>query len=252
MFRYIVLIMRQFILFLFLYFSFIFSSAVAAQDSLILSIIEQNQSIVTVRAIKQYRPQSIRGKFFWNPKTNRIIRRSKIKVPTFERRGAGVIIDDSGLIITNLHTIIGSEKIIVRLLDGTEYDAEVVHMMQQRDLALLKITAREALTAIPFTKDSQLKLGQKIINVGHSELLHQTISGGRITRLGRNSKNGRVIEFIQVNINLYKGDSGGPVLDEEGNLVGIIVADVRGVDHASIAVSADKIKELYQDFLQNN
>jgi len=228
-----------------------FSSSVAAQDSLIFSIIEQHESIVTVRALKQYRPQLAGGKFFRDPKTNRIVHRSKIKVPSLERRGAGVIIDDSGLIITNLHTIIRSEKIIVRLLDGIEYTAEVVHMLEQRDLALLSISTDSALTSISFTKDSQLELGQEIINVGHSELLNKTISGGRITRLGWNSQDDRVIEFIQININLYKGDSGGPVLDKEGHLVGMVVADIRGVDRASIAVSADKIKALYENFLSD-
>ena len=227
----------------------IFSSTSSAQESILLDIIEHHPSIVTVRAIKHYRPQLAKGEFFRDPKTNKILHRSQIRVPTFERRGAGVIIDKSGIIITNLHTIIGSEKVIVRLLNGNEYTAKVIDMLENRDLALLKISSNEPLMVIPFTQAKELKLGQEIINVGHSSLLNKTISGGRITRLGHNGTNNKIIEFIQVSINLYKGDSGGPVLDKEGHLVGMIVADVRGVDKASIAVSADKIKLLYNKFL---
>jgi len=233
---------------LLLFLLFIPPKPVLAQDSLISTIIEKNESIVTVRAIKLYRPQLGDKKFFRVPKTNQIIHRSQIKVPSFERRGAGVIIDESGLIVTNLHTIRGSEKIIVTLFDQNELEAEIMQMLPKRDLALLKITPSSSLVPIEFSKFDQVKLGDSVINVGHSKLLKKTISGGRITRLGTTNEGG-TIEFIQVNINLYKGDSGGPLLDQEGRLVGMMVADVRGVDRASIAVSADEIKELYAAFL---
>lgn len=231
-----------------------FSSPSCAQGSLIETALEFRESIVTVNALLA--PQGIaspKAQAAIDAKTGRIVVASKVKAAQVGKQGAGVIIHPSGLIVTNIHTLYNTQKIAVTLFNGRTFGASIVHMLPKHDLALIKINAPLPLKAIEFADSNQIHLGDEIINIGHSELLKETISGGRIIGIGTShlTENGpETIEMIKINMNLYKGDSGGPVLDKQGRLVGMIVAKQLHADKVTYAIPSNKIKKLYLDFIR--
>ena len=168
---------------------------------------------------------------------------------SLQKRGAGVIIHPSGLIITNVHTIYNSNKITVELSDKTQLPAEIVNVLPDYDLALIRVTPASPLVPIAMGNSDQVKLGDRVINVGHSWLLNKTISGGVVVGLGhRIEGNEKKIEFIKVDMELYKGDSGGPLLDEKGRLIGLIMATVLKSDKSLLAIATNRLLELSGEY----
>lgn len=185
-------------------------------------------------------------------KTGKLVIGRRAKIGVAERSGTGIILSADGFIITNVHTIKGFNHIIVKLHDGTTYSAKIVDAQGRYDLALLKVESPQPLSPIPFADSDSLTLGQEIFNIGSSELLNGTLSGGEIISIGStpNSPTSKEtsVEFIKLNINLYKGDSGGPILDRQGQLVGMVMGKIHNTDRDAVAVASNKIKNLYQRF----
>ncbi|MBF0594388.1 MAG: serine protease [Candidatus Omnitrophica bacterium] len=165
------------------------------------------------------------------------------RVSISERSGAGVVIDPSGMIVTNTHIIYGSNIIKVILMDGTLLNAEVMFVSKEYDFSILKVYPGTPLTAIDWSDPEHLKLGQEIVTIGHSPLLDRTISGGQINGMGtRTLEDGSITpEVIEISINHYPGDSGGPVFDHDGRLVGLMNAKRTGVQRAAFAIPSSKI-----------
>ncbi|MBF0569681.1 MAG: serine protease [Candidatus Omnitrophica bacterium] len=160
--------------------------------------------------------------------------------------GAGIIIDPSGIIVTNTHVIYGSNQIIVTLKDGTRYPAAVAYISPSYDFSLLRIRPAQALDAIDMADSSAISLGDDIVTVGNSPLLKETISGGKVIGEGLRPVNGgQSLEVIELNINHYSGDSGGPVLDKDGQLVGLLSAKIESANRACLAIPVNKIKSAY-------
>ena len=207
---------------------------VAAQPSVIETIQNFLPSIVNIRA------------------ENKTVGNSggKIVAASFERKGAGVIIAPSGYIITNSHIVSNAHKIIITLFDARIFEAKVVSILPETDLALLNIQAPGPLISAELADSDTFSLGDEVFTVGHSQILDQTISEGRIIGLGvQRLPSGRktATQLFQVNMNLYKGDSGGPLFDRKGRLAGIIVAGQAGAQHSSFVVPSNSIKKLYLD-----
>lgn len=139
--------------------------------------------------------------------------------------GSGFIWDKSGHIITNFHVIEGGDKITVTLSDRRVYDAKVVGVEENKDLAVLKIDiASHELTPIPVGKSSSLRVGQSVYAIGNPFGLDQSLTTGVISALGREIKSigGRPIrDVIQTDAAINPGNSGGPLLDSSGRLIGV-------------------------------
>ena len=225
-----------------------------AQDSVINTAIKARASIVTVKALKTNFYQSPKTSAALDPATGRMIVARNLLSSNVLRTGAGVIVSSSGLIVTNLHTVLNANKLSVILHDQTSVGAQILHLLPQHDLALLKIDPPFGLQPVTFADSDTVKLGDAVTNIGNSELLKETISGGVITGLGTGYNkidgNQPTVELIEVNINLYKGDSGGPLLDKQGRLIGMIVAKLKNKDKAGFAIPSNKIKILYSDFIK--
>jgi S1-C subfamily serine protease len=177
-----------------------------------------------------------------------------ILLKSIQQSGAGVILDARGYIVTNLHTIHQSKKVAVSLQDQSLHGARIIKVFPQDDIALLKIDVSVPLTPIVLADSNALTLGETVINIGHSQLLHETISQGKIIGLGTSLDEAgqTLVELIRVNLNLYKGDSGGPLLNQQGNLIGMMAARVKANNdrQASLAISSNKIKKLCAEFLE--
>ncbi len=142
--------------------------------------------------------------------------------------GSGFLWDDLGHIVTNFHVIEGSNKLTVTLADQTSYEASVVGVEPNKDLAVLRIIAPgKALRAMPVGKSNDLRVGQSVFAIGNPFGLDQSLTTGIISALGREIKaeNGRPIkDVVQTDAAINPGNSGGPLLDSSGRVIGVNTA----------------------------
>jgi serine protease DegQ len=139
--------------------------------------------------------------------------------------GSGVVVDaDNGHVITNYHVIEQADEIIVTLEDGRELKAELLGADPDTDLAVLRIAADD-LTAIPLADSRRLRVGDFVVAIGNPFGLNQTVTSGIVSALGRSGLGIEGYEsFIQTDASINPGNSGGPLVNLNGELVGINTA----------------------------
>ena len=140
--------------------------------------------------------------------------------------GSGSIIDKRGYILTNVHVVQGATEIYVSLFDGTQYEAKVVGLDYDSDLAVIKFDPPEGmeLKTIAFGDSDALKVGQRVIAIGNPFGLERTMTTGIVSGLGRpiqNSNNRIIRNMVQTDAAINPGNSGGPLLDTSGKMIGI-------------------------------
>lgn len=139
--------------------------------------------------------------------------------------GSGSIIDKRGYVLTNVHVISGATKIYVALSDGNQFEASVVGIDRESDLAVIKFSPPEGteLHTIPFGDSTKLKVGQRVIAIGNPFGFTRTMTTGIISALGRPIQSGNYIikNMIQTDTAINPGNSGGPLLDTSGKMIGI-------------------------------
>jgi len=138
--------------------------------------------------------------------------------------GSGFIIDSSGYIVTNNHVVDGADSVRVRLDDDHEYEATVVGTDPLTDLALLKIDAGRTLPAVSFGNSDKAEVGDWVMAVGNPFGLGGTVTAGIVSARGRNIDAGPYDDFLQVDAPINKGNSGGPLFDMDGNVIGVNTA----------------------------
>lgn len=134
--------------------------------------------------------------------------------------GSGFVIESDGYIVTNNHVVEGADTVTVRLADEREFEAEVLGTDPQTDLALLKIDA-EGLAELEFGDSDALRVGDDVIAVGNPFGLGGTVTRGIISALGRDINAGPYVDFIQTDASINRGNSGGPLLNLEGEVIGV-------------------------------
>src|SRR5262245_11305112 len=137
--------------------------------------------------------------------------------------GSGFIIRQDGLILTNYHVVDNAETITVRLLDGREFDGKVVGQDQEIDIALVKINAGD-LHAAPLGDSDRLQVGEWVMAVGNPFGLDYTVTSGIVSAKDRQIGAGPYDHFIQTDAKTNPGNSGGPLLNMKGEVVGIDAA----------------------------
>jgi S1-C subfamily serine protease len=139
--------------------------------------------------------------------------------------GSGSIIDTRGHILTNHHVVADAQKLEVTLADGSKWPARLVGSDPDSDLAVIKIDApKEKLKIIPMGDSRNLRIGQKVLAIGNPFGLERTLTTGIISSLGRTirSEVGTLMEdIIQTDAAINPGNSGGPLLNSEGEIIGI-------------------------------
>jgi serine protease Do len=142
--------------------------------------------------------------------------------------GSGFIVESNGYIITNNHVVSGADKVIVKLVNGKEYTAKVIGADAPTDLAVVKIDAEELPTLEMGDSDS-LKVGQWVIAIGNPFGLTSTVTVGVVSATGRAGMGIEDYEdFIQTDAAINVGNSGGPLLNARGKVIGINTAIVSG------------------------
>ncbi|MEO0325333.1 MAG: trypsin-like peptidase domain-containing protein [Myxococcota bacterium] len=154
------------------------------------------------------------------------LRRNALAVP--EGTGSGFLWDTEGHVVTNFHVVAGADGARVALSDQSVWPAELVGAFPDKDIAVLKITAKNvALQALPVGESANLEVGQSVFAIGNPFGLDHTLSTGVISGLGREitAISGRPIQgVIQTDAAINPGNSGGPLLDSAGRLIGVNTA----------------------------
>lgn len=142
--------------------------------------------------------------------------------------GSGFIIDEKGLILTNFHVVSGSNQVEVTMPDQTKYKAEILNRDRPDDLALIRINPRKPLSVLRLGDSDKLQVGQKVLAIGNPFGLDLTLTTGVVSSLGRSIQGGaneRTLEgMIQTDAAINSGNSGGPLLDSSGNVIGVNTA----------------------------
>ena len=164
-------------------------------------------------------------------------------------QGSGFVITTNGIILTNAHVVSGADKVTVTLKDGRSFDGEVKGTDQVTDLAVVKIdTQGQSLPIAPLGDSNAVKVGDWAIAVGNPVGLDNTVTLGIISTLNRSSSEVGIldkrIDFLQTDAAINPGNSGGPLLNAQGEVIGIntaIRADAMGI---GFAIPINKAKEL--------
>ncbi len=137
-----------------------------------------------------------------------------------QAQGSGFIISADGYIMTNAHVVAGAKEVTVRLDDRREYPARVIGSDERTDVALLKIDAAN-LPTVKLGDSDQLKVGDWVLAIGSPFGLERTATQGIVSALSRNLPDENYVPFIQTDAAVNPGNSGGPLFDTEGNVVGV-------------------------------
>ncbi len=135
--------------------------------------------------------------------------------------GSGFVIDPAGLIVTNNHVIDGADQITVTLADGTNLPAKLVGRDAKTDLALLRVKPARPLPSAHFGNSDKARVGDWVMAIGNPFGLGSTVTAGIVSARNRDIAAGPYDDFIQTDTPINRGNSGGPLFDMEGNVVGI-------------------------------
>ena len=138
--------------------------------------------------------------------------------------GSGFVIDKSGIVVTNYHVIAEADEITVILDDNTSYPAELVGFDQKTDLAVLKVQTEEDLPSVPWGDSEASRVGDWVLAIGNPFGLGGSVTAGIISARGRNINAGPYDNFIQTDASINRGNSGGPMFNLDGEVVGINTA----------------------------
>ncbi|MGB8603163.1 MAG: trypsin-like peptidase domain-containing protein, partial [Rhizomicrobium sp.] len=135
--------------------------------------------------------------------------------------GSGFIIDASGFIVTNNHVVEGADKIEVSLNNGETLAAKLVGRDEKTDLALIKVQPKKPLPYAHFGDSNRARIGEWVIAIGNPFGLGSTVTAGIISARNRNIEIGDYDDFIQTDAPINKGNSGGPLFDMDGAVIGV-------------------------------
>jgi len=160
--------------------------------------------------------------------------------------GTGVIVDERGYIVTNFHVVSEVDMIRVALHDASSFQANVVRYDRERDLAIIKIETNRSLPVMAVGTSSDLMLAETVFAVGNAYGYEHTITRGIISALGRNVEANETQSYknlIQTDASINPGNSGGPLINLNGEVVGINVAIRAGAQRIGFAIPIDDVRK---------
>lgn len=168
--------------------------------------------------------------------------------------GSGLVVASDGLILTNSHVVSGAGAIKVSMADGQKSDARVIGEDPHSDIAVLRTDVHLAAPALSFFDSKAIHKGQLAIAIGNPLGFEQTVTAGVVSAIGRSmrSQTGRLIDdVIQTDAALNPGNSGGPLVDSRGRVIGINTAVIRGAQGICFSVAANTALYVLAQVLQH-
>jgi len=168
--------------------------------------------------------------------------------------GSGFIVDGKeGIIVTNNHVIDGAEEIQINLHDGSKLKAELLGKDTKTDIALLKVTPRAPLKEVKFGSSAAIRVGDWVMAIGNPFGLGGSVTVGVISAKARNINSGPYDDYLQTDASINKGNSGGPLFNMDGEVVGVntaIISPTGGSIGIGFAVPADTVAPVVQQLRQ--
>jgi serine protease Do len=171
---------------------------------------------------------------------------------TAQNLGSGVVIDARGHILTNDHVVSRATRIRVLLADGREFEAKLVGADPNNDIAVLRIETEEEIPWIPMGSSEDLMVGEPVIAIGNPFGLSNTVTTGVISALNRSirSEKRTYHGFLQTDASINPGNSGGPLLNAEGELIGVNTAVYQGGQGIGFAIPIDVATRVVRELIE--
>ncbi len=230
---------------------FMLYSPALAQKSIretpvVLAVKEVGPAVVNITSTREVKPRFNNSfdSFFFGPMLQRPDRNR-----TRTSLGTGVIVNgEEGLVLTNAHVIAGGQSVYVHLLDGREFEADVVGAEPDFDLAVLKIRGAKNLPTVRLAKGDDIMSGETVIAIGNPFGFAHTVTTGVVSGTGRSvrSNDGIYTDLIQTDAAINPGNSGGPLLNLLGEVIGIntvIDARAQGIGFAIPITKAERVMQ---------
>ena len=225
------------------------ASPQSARKSEIVQVVEKvAPSVVNISAEQTLRRRpSVFDDFFFGFD-------SRPRRRTNQSLGSGAIIDAKGIILTNEHVVAGASKITAMTRSGLELECDVVGSDTDNDLAVLRVRKPGApLPAIRLGSSSDLMIGETIVAIGNPFGLSNTVTAGVVSALGRSvrGENERTYtDFIQTDASINPGNSGGPLVNVEGDMIGVATAIIGGAQGIGFAIPIDRARRIVEDLVR--
>ena len=220
----------------------------ASRRNEIVEVVEKvSPAVVNISAEQTVRRSAMWDDFFFGLDRPRRERAQSL--------GSGAIIDAKGVILTNDHVISGASRIVATMRSGAELECEVVGSDADNDLAVLRVrNASGALPALKLGTSSDLLIGETIVAIGNPFGYSNTVTSGVVSAVGRSVRgqnNQRsYTDFIQIDAPINPGNSGGPVVNIQGDLIGIATAIAGGAQGIGFAIPVDRARRIVEDLLR--
>ncbi len=189
--------------------------------------------------------------FFGTPPQRRGQKQESHREPV--SMGSGVLVDASGIVVTNEHVVASGDSIRVQLSDNREFEAKVIGGDPDFDLAVLKLDAKSPLPFIPIGNDDSILIGETVIAIGNPYGLDHTVTTGVVSALGRTLQTSESLyqDIVQTDASINPGNSGGPLLDIRGRLIGINTAIHRDAQGIGFAIPIWRVRNVVDQILKH-
>jgi serine protease Do len=169
-----------------------------------------------------------------------------------EAKGSGFIIDPSGIVVTNNHVVKDAKDVSVTLSDGDSYPAKIIGTDPKTDLAVIKISAGHPLPYVDLGSSASVMPGEWVVALGNPFGLGGTVTAGIVSALGRDIGDGPYDRFIQIDAPINEGNSGGPLFDQHGQVIGVntaILTPTGGSVGIGFAIPSDMVKRVVDQLM---
>jgi serine protease Do len=160
--------------------------------------------------------------------------------------GSGFIISEDGYVVTNNHVVDKAQEVEVILEDGEKYKAEIIGKDAKTDLAVLKINPEKKLQAVEFGNSDKLRIGDWVVAIGNPFGLGYTVTVGIVSAKGRSLGLSSYDDFIQTDASLNPGNSGGPLFNQMGDVIGVNTAIITGGQGIGFAIPINMAKSVVE------
>lgn len=228
-------------------------------------LVEENgKGVVNISTIRNARTQTVQSPFpGMDDRTAELFRRfgfpiipfgpQEQRVPEQRGTGSGFIISSDGVILTNAHVVEGADEIRIRLTDNREFSGKVLGLDKKTDIAVVKIEAKD-LPVLKIGSSEQLKVGEWVAAIGSPFGLDNTVTAGIVSAKSRALPSEEYVPFIQTDVAVNPGNSGGPLFNMKGEVVGInsqIFSTSGGFMGLSFSIPIDLAIQIKDQLIEN-
>ena len=217
----------------------------------VVEVFEKSRdAVVNINTTRIVRMRSLRSRSLWDDIFD--FGPSRLQQRKVHNIGSGVVLHESGYIVTNAHVISQASDVRVSFADGHTEPAEILEVDGDHDLAILKIKTNRPLTSLKLGRSGDIMVGETVVAIGNPLGLQHTVTAGIVSALGRDlifSNDVAYRGLIQTDASINPGNSGGPLLNTNGELIGINTAIRGDAQNIGFAIPVDRLWELLPGML---